>query len=87
MKKIKSFNNFINEKLGVLSDLEEMADIILNDTISNLDKIKSWFKSNIFNKLIKDEKLNTGVKEFNYYINKIVKRNYPKFGRLYAIFI
>jgi len=58
-----------------------------DDTISNLDKIKSWFKSNILNKFTKDEKINPGVKELNYYINKIVKRNYPKFGRLYAIFI
>jgi hypothetical protein len=36
---------------------------------------------------LKDDKLDSGVKEFNYYINKIVKRNYPKFSRLYALFI
>lgn len=57
-----------------------------DETISNFDRIKSWFKSNILNKLKKDEKLDS-VKEFNYYINKIVIKNYPKFGRLYALFI
>ena len=55
--------------------------------LSNLDRIKSWFKSNILNKFLKDDKLDSNVKEFNYYINKIVKRNYPKFSRLYALFI
>jgi hypothetical protein len=58
-----------------------------DDTISNLDRIKSWFKSNILNRFIKDDKLDSNVKEFNYYINKIVKRNYPKFSRLYSLFI
>ena len=58
-----------------------------DDTISNIDKMKSWFKSNILNKFIKDEKLDSGAKEINYYINKIVKRNYPKFGRLYTLLV
>ena len=39
MKKIKSFNNFLNEKLGVLSGLEEMADVILKELSD-----KNYFK-------------------------------------------
>lgn len=58
-----------------------------DDTISKIDKMKSWFKSKILNKFIKDEKLDSGAKEISYYINKIVKRNYPKFGRLYTLLV
>jgi hypothetical protein len=73
-----------------LNDFFYRQELFFNnqdDTISNLDTIKSWFKSNILNKFLKDDKLDGGVKEFNYYINKIVKRNYPKFSRLYSLFI
>lgn len=73
-----------------LKDFFYRGELFFNgqdEAISTLDRIKSWFKSNILNKLLKDDKLDSGVKEFNYYINKIVKRNYPKFSRLYSLFI
>lgn len=57
-----------------------------DETISNLDKVKSWFKSNILNKFLKDQKVDVEIKFFNYYINKVVKNNYRKFYRLYALF-
>lgn len=37
--KIKSFGNFINEKLGVLSGLDDISDLIINE-LSN----KNYFK-------------------------------------------
>jgi hypothetical protein len=39
MKKIKPFNIFINEKLGVLTGLDDMAHVII-DELSN----KNYFK-------------------------------------------
>jgi hypothetical protein len=57
----------------------------INTGISTFDKIKSWFKSNFFNKIFKDESTDKSFKEFNYYINKIVHNNYKKFGRLYSL--
>lgn len=57
----------------------------INTGISIFDKIKSWFKSNILNKLFKEKLTDKGFNEFNYFINKIVKNNYKKFSRIYSI--
>jgi len=65
---------------------QELFFNLKDETISNLDKVKSWFKSTILNKFLKDRKLDVEVKFFNYYINKIVRNNYRKFYRLYALF-
>jgi hypothetical protein len=55
--------------------------------VTKNDKIKSWFKSNILNKIFKDKSINNDIKEFNYYINKIVNKNYKKFGRIYSLIL
>jgi hypothetical protein len=53
--------------------------------VGKLDLLKSWFNSTILNKIRPDEKEDSQVKQFNFYINKIVKNNFKKFSRLYVI--
>lgn len=82
--KSKEDCNFFLKQFFIYQD-KYFNDLDIN--ISKFDKIKGWFKSNLLNKISKDKNIESGYSEINYYINKIVRNNYNKFGRIYSLFI
>lgn len=78
----KDCNIFLNEFIH----RQELFNNKENEKPILMDKIKYWFKSKlnyIKDKEISDKEL---LKDINYHINNIVRKNFKKFNRLYTIF-